>query len=52
MKNAWDGAIINARRIGLKDMIVPKERGGFIITKDFKAGKLVFTNKKKKKNKP
>jgi len=46
--NAWDSAIINARRIALKDMIIPKRIGDWSISKDLKAGKLIFKRRRSK----
>lgn len=47
MRNAWDDVIINVRRRVIKDMVIPKSNI-FNIRKDLKAGKLVFSRKKKK----
>ena len=45
--NRWDTAIIEARRIAVKKMVIPKETEHFYISKDLKAGKLVFTAKER-----
>lgn len=46
--NAWDSVIIEVRRKVIEEMIVPKETEHFYISKDLKAGKLVFKAKERK----
>ncbi len=43
--NKWDKPIIESRRTALKHVVVPSETEHYYITKDFKAGKLVFKKK-------